>query len=61
MDTKPADGDQLVIRTLHACPSGGRELVGSDFTEIQVNILPPNLAAKKCAMNFATAIEAVMR
>ena len=61
MDTNPTDGDQLVIRTLHACPPGGGELVGSDFTAIRFDILFPILTAPHRAMNFALAIKATVR
>ena len=50
-----------MIRTLHACPPGGGELVGSDFTAIRFDILSPILTAPHRTMNFASAIKATVR
>ena len=61
IDTNPTDGDHLVIRTLHACPPGGRELVGSDITALRFQILLPILTAPHRAMNLASAIKATVR
>jgi len=60
IDTNLTDGDHLVIRTLHACPPGGRELVVSDITALRFQILLPILTAPHRAMNLALAIKATV-
>ena len=61
VNTLIADGDQLVISTLHDCPSGGRELVGHDFTMTRFSVRTPILTTPHRAMNFASAIKATVR
>ena len=39
---------------------GGREVIGSDLTMSQLDVVPPILAASHCAVSFASAIEATV-
>jgi hypothetical protein len=55
-----ADGDQLVI-TLHASLSYGGEPVRSDFTATRFNTFTSILTAPQRAVNFASAIKALVR
>ncbi len=61
INTHTTNSDQLMITIADGRPPGGRELVGSDLTISRIGVIPPIIAAKHCAVNSASAIEATVR